>query len=124
MCSDFPPVQTISQGVNINPSGLLGSQGSPDLPAPSDGDLLGETTGFAQPNGILHLETIQLRRYTGYWDMLRKQRGLGRAEKMKVPCLPFPYTSPPTPTGVPHMCAPHQGPPSPSTLSLLCANVC
>ena len=35
--------------------------------APSRPDLLGSTEGFSQPNGVVHLENIQIRRFTGYW---------------------------------------------------------
>ena len=30
-------------------------------------DLLGSSEGFTQPTGVVHLENIQLRRFTGYW---------------------------------------------------------
>jgi hypothetical protein len=34
----------------------------------SERDLLGYTTGFAQPLvGVLHLDTMQVRRFSGYW---------------------------------------------------------
>jgi hypothetical protein len=34
----------------------------------SERDLLGYTTGFAQPIvGVLHLDTMQVRRFSGYW---------------------------------------------------------
>lgn len=33
----------------------------------ADGRQLGKTSGWAQPWGILHLETIEVRRFTGYW---------------------------------------------------------
>merc|ERR1740130_2432821 len=34
---------------------------------PSRPELLGASDGFTQPTGVAHLETIQLRRFTGYW---------------------------------------------------------
>lgn len=34
---------------------------------PSRPDLLGSSEGFTQPTGVVHLENIQLRRFTGYW---------------------------------------------------------
>jgi len=33
----------------------------------SDGREVGKTSGWAQPWGIMHLETIEVRRFTGYW---------------------------------------------------------
>ena len=32
-----------------------------------DRDLLGYTVGFVQPGGVLHCDTIQIRRFSGYW---------------------------------------------------------
>ena len=34
---------------------------------PSRPELLGASDGFTQPTGVAHLETIQLRCFTGYW---------------------------------------------------------
>lgn len=34
----------------------------------SGGRQLGKTSGWAQPFGVLHLETIEVRRFTGYWS--------------------------------------------------------
>ncbi len=39
-------------------------------------DLLGYTVGFVQPNGLLHLDTMQIRRFSGYWD--RRRGGDGK----------------------------------------------
>ena len=48
---------------------LWGSQVAKQLIGgdPSRPDLLGASDGFSQPTGVVHLETIQLRRFTGYW---------------------------------------------------------
>ena len=32
------------------------------------GRLVGDTEGWAQPDGVVHLETLQVRRYSGYWE--------------------------------------------------------
>lgn len=34
----------------------------------TDRDLLGYTNGFVQPGGVLHLDTMQIRRFSGYWS--------------------------------------------------------
>ena len=53
-----PPVQTL--GYND------------DVPPPPE--LLGYSDGFTQPTGITHLETIEIRKFTGFWAR-RKERG-------------------------------------------------
>lgn len=40
----------------------------PDNNEPS---LLGFSNGFTQPNGVAHLESIQIRRFSGYWQRSR-----------------------------------------------------
>lgn len=35
-------------------------------------EALGHTTGWWQPTGVLHLETIEVRRFTGYWTKGKK----------------------------------------------------
>lgn len=47
----------------------------PDTPQ-ADGRLLGYSSGVALPNGVAHLESIQLRRYTGYWRRSRSAAAL------------------------------------------------
>lgn len=44
--------------------------------------LLGYTDGFTQPTGIVHLEGIQLRRFTGYWS---RRQGSGARRYKDVP---------------------------------------
>lgn len=41
---------------------------------------LGKTSGWAQPWGILHLETIEVRRFTGYWVSKPKLK-MGQAQE-------------------------------------------
>jgi len=36
--------------------------------------LVGETSGWAQPTGIVHLDSMQVRRHTGYWKRRGGQR--------------------------------------------------
>lgn len=47
----------------------------PDDAAPN---LLGFSSGFAQPNGVAHLESIQVRRFSGYWERSRLNPQAGR----------------------------------------------
>ena len=49
---------------------MLGYNDEP-LPPP---ELLGYSTGFTQPTGIVHLETIEVRKFTGFWAR-KTQRG-------------------------------------------------
>jgi hypothetical protein len=51
-----PPVQTL--GYNDD--------------APPPPELLGYSDGFTQPTGVTHLETIEVRRYTGFWARRRE----------------------------------------------------
>ena len=43
-------------------------------PAP---ELLGYSDGFTQPTGVVHLETIEVRKYTGFWAR-KKPKGAAR----------------------------------------------
>ena len=42
--------------------------------SPPPPELLGYTNGFTQPTGVVHLETIEVRKYTGFWAR-RTERG-------------------------------------------------
>ena len=44
---------------------------------PPSPELLGYCDGFTQPNGVTHLETIEVRKFTGFWAR-RKERGAAR----------------------------------------------
>mmetsp|Transcript_563 Transcript_563/g.1234 ORF Transcript_563/g.1234 Transcript_563/m.1234 type:complete len:210 (-) Transcript_563:173-802(-) len=44
------------------------------------GSMLGYSDGFTQPNGVVHLESIQFRRFTGYWS--RRQGARSRRYKV------------------------------------------
>ncbi|KAL3930052.1 MAG: hypothetical protein SGPRY_001699 [Prymnesium sp.] len=48
-------------------------------------ELVGVSDGFSQPTGVVHLESIQVRRFTGYYDLSRSSRkrykSLMRAEE-------------------------------------------
>jgi len=41
---------------------------------------VGKTSGWAQPWGIMHLETIEVRRFTGYWVQNKDEEGEPSAE--------------------------------------------
>ena len=45
-----------------------------EMPPP---ELLGYSDGFTQPTGVTHLETIEVRKFTGYWAR-KKERGAER----------------------------------------------
>lgn len=47
---------------------------------------LGKTSGWAQPWGTLHLETIEVRRFTGYWvsNKVKKQEASDDTEQAKA----------------------------------------
>lgn len=46
-----------------------------------DRDLVGYTNGFVQPGGLLHLDTMQIRRFSGYWTKRKGYRGLDKDPK-------------------------------------------
>jgi hypothetical protein len=52
-----------------------------DRPPPPD--LLGYSNGFAQPNGVAHLETIEVRRFNGFWSR-KTERGGARYAAARV----------------------------------------
>ena len=53
-----------------------------DEPPPPE--LLGYCDGFTQPNGVTHLETIEIRKFSGFWSR-KKERGAARyAEARKL----------------------------------------
>jgi len=41
-----------------------------------DQNLIGYTNGFVQPGGLLHLDTMQIRRFSGYWAKKKGYSGL------------------------------------------------
>ena len=45
--------------------------------APPPPELLGYSTGFTQPTGVVHLETIETRKFTGFWSR-KSERGAAR----------------------------------------------
>ena len=58
-----------------------GAASLPDAPggtedAPSE--LLGYSTGWTQPTGVCHLESIKVREFSGYWTRKAKRSRLGR----------------------------------------------
>ena len=61
--ASMPPELAIERGVLL-----------PNLLDPLDEelimqpDVLGVAGGFSQPNGVVHLDTVQVRRFSGYWD--------------------------------------------------------
>ena len=48
------------------------------VPGAGEASLLGYSDGFTQPTGAVHLESIQLRRFTGYWA---RGRGAARGRR-------------------------------------------
>ena len=52
---------------------------------PSRPELLGASDGFTQPTGVAHLETIQLRRFTGYWRRSWSRRCVANPEPEPEP---------------------------------------
>jgi len=51
--------------------------------APPPPELLGYSDGFTQPTGVAHLETIEVRKFTGFWAR-RKQAGAARYEAARL----------------------------------------
>jgi len=51
----------------------------PDDAEPS---ILGFSNGFTQPNGVAHLESIQIRRFSGYWQRSRLNPEVDRYAKV------------------------------------------
>ena len=58
------------------PAPIIQTLGYQDDEPPSP-ELLGYCDGFTQPNGVTHLETIEVRKFTGFWAR-RKERGAAR----------------------------------------------
>ena len=56
----------------------LGYNDEPDPPP----ELLGYSNGFSQPTGAVHLEAIEVRRYTGFWSR-KKAAGAARYDAVK-----------------------------------------
>eukprot|EP00614_Pseudopedinella_elastica_P028570 CAMPEP_0172615870 /NCGR_PEP_ID=MMETSP1068-20121228/62563_1 /TAXON_ID=35684 /ORGANISM="Pseudopedinella elastica, Strain CCMP716" /LENGTH=267 /DNA_ID=CAMNT_0013421151 /DNA_START=30 /DNA_END=830 /DNA_ORIENTATION=- len=56
-----------------------------------DRDLIGYTTGFVQPGGLLHLDTMQIRRFSGYWQRRKGYEGLDREGASKKAPSPGTY---------------------------------
>ena len=63
-------VSTLGPGYKIE---LFWGRTTDGLPAGQSvaGDLIGYSNGFSQPNGVVHLEAIEVRRFTGYWGRRR-----------------------------------------------------
>lgn len=55
--------------------------GGADAPPP---ELLGYSSGYTQPFGAAHLETIQVRQFSGYWARRRRNGGERYAQAPKV----------------------------------------
>ena len=54
--------------MSVTPCNVVAAQ--PDPPP----ELLGYSDGFTQPGGAVHLETIEVRKFTGFWSR-RTERG-------------------------------------------------
>jgi hypothetical protein len=69
-------IELIWQGGKALPAPVVQTLGSNDEPAPPP-ELLGYCNGFTQPTGAAHLETIEVRKFTGFWSR-RTERGRKR----------------------------------------------
>jgi len=50
-----------------------------------DQDLIGYTNGFVQPGGLLHLDTMQIRRFNGYWTKRKGYKGVTEQKSAPKP---------------------------------------
>jgi len=48
-------------------------------------ELLGVSSGFSQPTGVVHLEAIQIRSYSGYWYRRRRSANSGATRYSRAP---------------------------------------
>lgn len=68
---DIPPALEFKSSIG-NPLGE-----TDDVIMMEQRDLIGYTVGFVQPGGLLHLDTMQIRRFSGYWD---RRKGVNAKE--------------------------------------------
>jgi len=69
-------VELLWEGGKALPSPKVQTLGYNDEKPPPP-ELIGYSDGFTQPTGVTHLETIEIRKYTGFWAR-RKERGAQR----------------------------------------------
>ena len=69
-------IELMWEGGRALPSPPVQTLGYNDEPPPPP-ELLGVSTGFTKPGGAAHLETIEVRKYTGFWAR-RTERGRAR----------------------------------------------
>ena len=68
-------------GYRLEPTGagpfyrinLYDAAAVPSARGGAEGSLLGYSDGFTQPTGVAHLESIQVRRFTGYWNRANRR---------------------------------------------------